>query len=76
VFRKAHDSRHLGMHAALREGATWADVATALDGDAGQAWDAHQRWIADQTALHLRSGTGGLDDGAAATARTLAGPRP
>ncbi|KQS69246.1 hypothetical protein [Modestobacter sp. Leaf380] len=76
VFRKAHDSRHLGMHAALREGAGWADVATALDGDAGQAWDAHQQWIADQVALHRSTGTDGLDDGAAETARRLAGPRP
>ena len=76
VFRKAHDSRQLGMHAALREGATWADIATALDGDAGRAWDAHQHWITDQAVLRRTSGTQGLDDGAADTARRMAGPRP
>ena len=76
VYRKAHDSRHLGMHAALREGAGWSDIATALDGDPGLAWDAHQQWIEDQFRLHRTSGTGGLDAGAAATARDLAGRRP
>ncbi|SDG33837.1 hypothetical protein [Klenkia brasiliensis] len=76
VYRKAHDSRHLGMHAALREGAGWADIATALDGDAALAWDAHQQWIRDQFELHRRGGPGGLDSGAAHTARQLAGPRP
>ncbi len=76
VYRKAHDSRHLGMHAALREGAGWADIATALDGDAGLAWDAHQQWIEDQFRLHRSTGSGGLDAGAASTARELAGRRP
>lgn len=76
VYRKAHDSRHLGMHAALREGASWADIATALDGDAGLAWDSHQHWIEDQYRLHRSTGTAGLDAGAASTARELAGRRP
>jgi hypothetical protein len=76
VYRKAHDSRHLGMHAALREGATWADIATALDGDAGLAWDAHQQWIDDQFRLHRTDASLGLDAGAAATARELSGRRP
>lgn len=76
VYRKAHDSRQLGIHAALREGAGWADIADALDGDAGQAWDAHQQWIDQQVALQTQPGTGGLDEGAASTARELAGSRP
>jgi hypothetical protein len=76
VYRKAHDSRHLGMHAALREGASWSDIATALDGDAGLAWDAHQQWIDDQFRLHRTDSSLGLDAGAAATARELAGRRP
>ena len=76
VYRKAHDSRHLGIHAALRNGAGWADIATALDGDAGEAWDAHQAWITQQVALHAKDPAEGLESDVVEVARELAGARP
>ena len=64
VARKAHDSRLVGIRAALRGGATWEQIAAALDVPPSQAWDAFRDSIAR------------LDDDAAAAARELAGSRP
>lgn len=64
VARKAHDSRLIGMRAALRGGASWDDVAGALGVSPQQAWDTYTEAVAE------------LDADAAASARELAGSRP
>jgi hypothetical protein len=64
VARKAHDSRLIGIRAALRGGATWDDVAGALGVTPQQAWDTFTEAVSR------------LDDGEAAPARELAGARP
>jgi hypothetical protein len=64
VARKAHDSRLIGIRAALRGGATWDDVAGALGVTPQQAWDTYTEAVSR------------LDDVQAAPARELAGSRP
>lgn len=65
VARKAHDSRLIGIRAALRGGADWEQIAAALGGTPQEAWD-------DFTA----SIGADLDSEAASTALELAGTRP
>lgn len=65
VARKAHDSRLVGIRAALRGGADWDEVARALGVSPEQAWDDFLDAVARQ-----------LDSDAAAAARELAGSRP
>ena len=65
VARKAHDSRLVGIRAALRGGASWEQISAALGMAPHAAWDAFAESIARQ-----------LDADAAATARELAGSRP
>jgi|1186.fasta_scaffold439719_2 hypothetical protein len=64
VARKAHDSRLIGIRAALRGGATWDEVAGALGVSPQEAWDTYTAAVS------------ALDDEAAASARELAGSRP
>jgi hypothetical protein len=64
VARKAHDSRLIGIRAALRGGASWDEVADALSVTPQQAWDIYTEAVS------------ALDDDAAASARELAGSRP
>jgi hypothetical protein len=65
VSRKAHDSRLVGIRAALRGGASWEQIAAALDVTPREAWDAFHDSISRQ-----------LHDDAATAARELAGSRP
>jgi hypothetical protein len=65
ISRKAHDSRLIGIRAALRGGADWGQIATALGGTPQQAWDDFTASIGEQ-----------LDPAAASAARELAGTRP
>jgi hypothetical protein len=65
VARKAHDSRLVGIRAALRGGAGWEQIATALGVTPQQAWETFLASIDEQ-----------LDADAAAAARELAGTRP
>jgi hypothetical protein len=65
VSRKAHDSQLIGIRAALRGGASWAQIAEALGVPPDSAWDSFNDAIAER-----------LDDDAAAAARELAGTRP
>jgi len=65
VARKAHDSQLIGIRAALRGGAGWDQIGTALGMSPDAAYDAFQDAIARQ-----------LDADAAAAARELAGARP
>jgi hypothetical protein len=64
VSRKAHDSRLIGIRAALRGGATWDDVAGALGVSPQEAWDTYTEAVS------------ALDADAAAFALDLAGARP
>ncbi len=64
VARKAHDSRLIGIRAALRGGASWDEVADALGTTPEDAWDTYTAAVGD------------LEAEAAASARELAGSRP
>ena len=65
ISRKAHDSRLVGLRAALRGGAGWDTIARALDRTPAQAWETYLELVDD-----------GLDGADAAAARDLAGARP
>ena len=65
VARKAHDSQLIGIRAALRGGADWDQIGTALGTTPDVAYDMFQDSIARQ-----------LDHDAAHRARELAGSRP
>ena len=75
VVRKARASRQKGVLAALRGGASWADIAAALAVDPAAAWDDHTAWLDEQDAARGR-GDDALDADAVASARELAGARP
>jgi hypothetical protein len=66
IARKAHDSRLIGIRAALRGGASWEEIAAALGVTPQDAWDSFAESISRQL----------LDPDAAASARALAGSRP
>jgi alkylhydroperoxidase/carboxymuconolactone decarboxylase family protein YurZ len=65
VSRKAHDSQLVGIRAALRNGASWEQIAAALGVTQEQAWDGFVESISTQ-----------LEPGVAAAVRQLAGARP
>jgi hypothetical protein len=65
IARKAHDSRLIGLRAALRGGADWDQIAAALDRTPAQAWETYLALVDED-----------LDGEAADTARELAGARP
>ena len=65
IFRKAHDSRLIGLRAALREGADWEEIAAALDRTPAEAWETYLSLVDES-----------LDGEAAEAARELAGARP
>ncbi|MGY1703443.1 hypothetical protein ACI79C_02625 [Geodermatophilus sp. SYSU D00697] len=70
VARKAHDSQLVGFRAALRGGATWAQIAEALDVTPAEAWALFQGLIERQERART------LDPADAAAARELAGAQP
>jgi hypothetical protein len=70
IARKAHGSRLVGIRAALRGGAGWAEIAAALDMTPAAAWDLYAQMIDEQVRARA------LDAEAAASARRLAGARP
>ena len=70
ISRKAHDSQLVGFRAALRGGASWEQIAAALDVTPDEAWAAYHRAIERQERAAV------LDPEAAAAARELAGTRP
>ena len=65
IARKAHDSRLIGLRAALRGGADWEQIAAALDRTPAQAWETYLALVDED-----------LDGEAADAARELAGSRP
>ncbi|NEK56977.1 hypothetical protein GCU56_03705 [Geodermatophilus sabuli] len=70
VARKAHDSQLVGFRAALRGGASWPQIAAALDVSPEEAWALFHRLIERQERARV------LDADAAAAARELAGAQP
>ena len=65
IARKAHDSRLIGLRAALRGGADWQQIAAALDRTPVQAWETYLALVDED-----------LEGEAADAARELAGARP
>lgn len=76
VSRKAHDSRQLGIRAALRGGAGWERIGTALGVPPRAAWQDHLAWLDTQAAARRAGDLEALDEAAVVAARELAGPRP
>ena len=70
VARKARDSQLTGFRAALRGGASWAQIGEALDVPPEEAWTRFHQLIERQERSRV------LDPAAAAAARELAGTRP
>jgi hypothetical protein len=70
VARKARNSQLVGFRAALRGGATWAQIAAAVDTTPEEAWATYLRLIERQERDRL------LEPDAAAAARELASARP
>jgi hypothetical protein len=77
IARKAGYGRQLTVRSARQAGASWSQIGAALGTSKQAAWEAHSRWIDGQAEQHQCSGYQGLDDGAVAAARALAGePEP
>jgi hypothetical protein len=77
IARKAGYGRQLTVRSARQAGASWSQIGAALGTSKQAAWEAHSRWIDGQAEQHRRSGYQGLDEGAVAAARALAGdPEP
>ena len=70
VARKARDSQLTGFRAALRGGASWEQIAAALDVRPEEAWTRYHQLIERQERSSV------LDADAAEAARELAGTRP
>ena len=73
VIRKAGYGRQAMVRAARGAGASWTQIGTALGSSKQAAWEAHTRWIEDQSRQHDRTGYEGLGPDAVAEARHLAG---
>ncbi|MBM7808351.1 hypothetical protein JOD57_004188 [Geodermatophilus bullaregiensis] len=70
IARKAHDSQLVGFRAALRGGASWEQIAAALDVTPAEAWTAFH------AAIERQERAAALAPDEAASARELAGARP
>ncbi|MEU3164088.1 hypothetical protein [Streptosporangium sp. NPDC006930] len=71
IARKAGYGRQLSVRSARRAGASWSQIGAALGTSKQAAWEAHNRWIDEQTGE--RDGHWGWNEDDAAAARTLAG---
>ena len=67
ISRKAHDSQLVGFRAALRGGASWEQIAAALDVTPAEAWASFHDAVERQERAAV------LDPQEAAEARDLAG---
>ena len=65
IARKAHGSRLIGLRAALRGGADWAQIGAALDRTPAEAWETYVDLVDSE-----------LQGEDADAARELAGSRP
>jgi hypothetical protein len=73
IARKACYGRQLSVRSARQAGASWSQIGAALGTSKQAAWEAHGRWIEGRAGQPGRTGYEGLDAGAAAAARALAG---
>jgi hypothetical protein len=73
VIRKAGYGRQAMVRSARAAGASWTQIGGALGTTKQAAWEAHNRWIEDQSGQHERTGYSGLDAAQAQAARDLAG---
>ena len=73
IARKAAYGRQLTVRSARAAGASWAQIGAALGTTKQSAWEAHCRWIDQQTRHRSPYGHQGMDGQEAAAARALAG---
>jgi hypothetical protein len=73
VIRKAGYGRQAMVRSARGAGASWTQIGAALGTTKQAAWEAHNRWIDEQSRQHDNTGYEGLDPVAVADARNLAG---
>ncbi|MEV8505485.1 hypothetical protein AB0368_11735 [Actinoplanes sp. NPDC051475] len=73
VIRKAGYGRQAMVRSARAAGASWTQIGAALGTSKQAAWEAHNRWIADQARQHELTGYQGLGPDEADAARGLAG---
>jgi hypothetical protein len=73
IARKAGYGRQLMVAAARGAGASWSQIGAALGNSKQAAWEAHGRWIDEQTARRGQPGHEGFDEAEAVAARDRAG---
>ena len=73
VIRKAGYGRQAMVRSARGAGASWTEIGAALGTSKQAAWEAHQRWIEDQSRQHEQTGYEGLAPAAVREERELAG---
>lgn len=73
LIRKALHGRQLDVRTARNAGASWTQIGAALEMSKHAAWEAHDRWVDGQAALHRDASHEGLDPSEVARARTVAG---
>lgn len=73
IARKAGYGQQLAVRTARAAGASWAAIARALGVSKQAAWEAHTRWIDEQSDLHRSIGQEGLDADEISRLRRMAG---
>jgi hypothetical protein len=73
IARKAGYGQQLAVRTARAAGASWAAIARALGTSKQAAWEAHTRWIDDQSAGSRGPDDEGLDAAETDRLRQLAG---
>jgi hypothetical protein len=73
IARKAAYGRQLTVRSARAAGASWTQIGAALGTTKQSAWEAHSRWIDQQTSKRSAYGHQSMDSQQAAAARALAG---
>jgi hypothetical protein len=61
VMRKAGYGRQAMVRSARGAGASWTQIGAALGTSKQAAWEAHNRWVEEQTRQHDLTGYEGLD---------------
>ncbi|WP_405147712.1 hypothetical protein OG589_08595 [Sphaerisporangium sp. NBC_01403] len=73
IARKAGYGRQLSVRSARQAGASWSQIGAALGTSKQAAWEAHSRWIDEQSKEHRDDGFWGWDESELAAARRLVG---
>ena len=71
IARKAGYGRQLAVRSARRAGASWTQIGAALGTSKQSAWEAHNRWIDEQS--RQEPGVAGFTTAETRAARELAG---